>query len=181
MSTYYHRRYFFCVIPWSIWVWHACKERFTFWTPGYVPLFVTCLCSNSWDQIPRTCHVFTRHFTLNTPRYFLDFAWITTRNFDSIGIIHHIKFQFRCRKCTQLYKKAYKIDLLDVYSMYMPQIIRIPSNNDYNIRLFVYNLFSFWSSDQKQMYMFEEIKIPAYTDLLVSKCFFWIRSWSRVV
>ena len=23
----------------------------------------TCLCSNCWDQIPRTCHVFTRLFT----------------------------------------------------------------------------------------------------------------------
>ena len=27
-----------------------------------------------WDQIPRTCHVFTRLFTSNTPWYFLDFA-----------------------------------------------------------------------------------------------------------
>ena len=33
----------------------------------------TCLCSNCWDQIPRTCHVFTRLFTSNTPWYFLDF------------------------------------------------------------------------------------------------------------
>ena len=36
------------------------------------PLFGTRLCSNCWDQIPRTCHVFTRLFTLNTPWYFLD-------------------------------------------------------------------------------------------------------------
>ena len=28
-----------------------------------------------WDKIPRTCHVFTLLFTLNTPRYFLDFAF----------------------------------------------------------------------------------------------------------
>ena len=34
----------------------------------------TCLCSNCWDQIPRTRHVFTRLFTSNTPWYFLDFA-----------------------------------------------------------------------------------------------------------
>ena len=34
----------------------------------------TCLCSNCWDQVPRTCHVFTRLFTSNTPWYFLDFA-----------------------------------------------------------------------------------------------------------
>ena len=38
------------------------------------PHFGTCLCSNCWDQIPRTCHVFTRLFTSNTPWYFLDFA-----------------------------------------------------------------------------------------------------------
>ena len=38
------------------------------------PFFETCLCSNCLDQIPRTCHVFTRLFTLNTPWYFLDFA-----------------------------------------------------------------------------------------------------------
>ena len=36
--------------------------------------FGTCLCSNCWYQIPRTCHVFTRLFTSNTPWYFLDFA-----------------------------------------------------------------------------------------------------------
>ena len=36
----------------------------------------TCLCSNCWDQIPRTCHVFTRLFTSNTPWYFLDLAYM---------------------------------------------------------------------------------------------------------
>ena len=55
-------------------VWHASRERLPFRTPGSVPLFGTCLCSNLWDQIARTCHVFTRLFTLNTPWYFLDFA-----------------------------------------------------------------------------------------------------------
>ena len=34
----------------------------------------TYLCSNCWDQISQTCRVFTRLFTLNNPRYFLDFA-----------------------------------------------------------------------------------------------------------
>ena len=33
-------------------------------------------CSNCWDQIPRSCHVFTRLFTSNTPWYFLDFTFI---------------------------------------------------------------------------------------------------------
>ena len=55
-------------------VWLASRERLPFRTPGSVPLFGICLSSNCWDQIPRTCHVFTRLFTLNTPWYFLDFA-----------------------------------------------------------------------------------------------------------
>ena len=54
-------------------VWHTSRERLPFWTPDSVPFFGTCLCSNCWDQISRTCHVFTRLFTLNTPWYFLDF------------------------------------------------------------------------------------------------------------
>ena len=37
------------------------------------PHFGTCFCSSWWDQITRTCHVFTRLFTSNTPWYFLDF------------------------------------------------------------------------------------------------------------
>ena len=37
------------------------------------PPFWTCLYSNCWDQIPRTCHVFNRLFTSNTPWYFVDF------------------------------------------------------------------------------------------------------------
>ena len=56
-------------------VWLASRERLPFQTPGSVPIFGTCLCSNCWDQMPRTCHVFTRLFTLNTPWYFLDFAF----------------------------------------------------------------------------------------------------------
>ena len=38
------------------------------------PYFGTCWCSNCCDQIPRTCQVFTRFFTSNTPWHFLDFA-----------------------------------------------------------------------------------------------------------
>ena len=45
------------------------------------PLFGTYLCSNWRDQIYRTCRVFTRLFTLNTPRYFLDFSLSRTRSF----------------------------------------------------------------------------------------------------
>ena len=45
-------------------VWHASWERLPFWTPNSVPHCGTCLCSNCWDQIPRSCHVFTWLFTL---------------------------------------------------------------------------------------------------------------------
>ena len=55
-----------CVMP--------ARERLPFRTPGSVPHFGTCLCSNCWDQIPRICHVLSRLFTSNTPWYFLDFA-----------------------------------------------------------------------------------------------------------
>ena len=56
-------------------VWHASREHLPFRTPGSVLHCGTCLCSSCWDQIPRTCHVFTRLFTSNTPWYFLDFAF----------------------------------------------------------------------------------------------------------
>ena len=52
----------------------ASRERLPFRTPGSVPLLGTSLCSNCWDQFYRTC-IFSRLFTLNTPRYFLHFAW----------------------------------------------------------------------------------------------------------
>ena len=56
----------------------ACQhENLPVRTPGSVPLFGTCLCSNCWDQITRTCHVVTWLFTLNTLRCFLDFAYIS--------------------------------------------------------------------------------------------------------
>ena len=54
-------------------LWHASRKRLPFRTPRSVSSFGTCLWSNCWDQIPRTCHVFTRLFALNTPWYFLDF------------------------------------------------------------------------------------------------------------
>ena len=60
-------------------VWHASGERLPYRTPGSVPHFGTCLCSNGWDQIPRICHVFTRLFNSNTPWYFLDFVWYRWR------------------------------------------------------------------------------------------------------
>ena len=56
-------------------VWLASRERLPFWTPGSVPLFGTCLFSIYSDQIYRNCRIFSRLFTLNTPRYSLDFAF----------------------------------------------------------------------------------------------------------
>ena len=50
-------------------VWHVSRERLSFNPP-----FWTCLCSNCSDQISRTCLIFTRPFTLYTPRYTLGFA-----------------------------------------------------------------------------------------------------------
>ena len=38
------------------------------------PLLGTCVCSNSWYLFWRAC-VFSRLFTVNTPMYFLDFAF----------------------------------------------------------------------------------------------------------
>ena len=51
----------------------ACQPRTLLTLPNtwFSPLFWTCLCSNCWDQIPWTCHVFTRLLTLNTPWYVL--------------------------------------------------------------------------------------------------------------
>ena len=53
-------------------VWHASRERLSFRILSFVPLFGTCVCSNGWNQISQICRVFTRLFTLNTLRYFLD-------------------------------------------------------------------------------------------------------------
>ena len=64
-------------------VWHASRERLHFRTPGSVPHCGTCLCSNCWDQIPRTCLVFTLRFTYNTPWYFLECA-LYNLSFDDI-------------------------------------------------------------------------------------------------
>ena len=55
---------------------HASREHLPYQTPGSIPLLGNCLCSNCWYQIPRTCHVLTRFFTLNTPWYNLDFAFL---------------------------------------------------------------------------------------------------------
>ena len=49
------------------------------------PYFGTCLCSNCWDQIIRTCHVFTRLFTSNTLWYILDFAYM-------LNFMYHVCF-----------------------------------------------------------------------------------------
>ena len=63
-------------------VWLASRERLHLRTPGFVPVLVTCLCSNCWDQVYRTYSMFFRLFIWNFPRYFFDLAVnvLTTRN-----------------------------------------------------------------------------------------------------
>ena len=72
-----------CQLQYVIYMWMMYTESplalaegpsLPFRTPGSVPHCGTWLCSNCWDNCPRTCHVFTRLFTSNTPWYFLDFA-----------------------------------------------------------------------------------------------------------
>ena len=75
-------------------VWHASRECLPFRTPGSVSLFGTCLYSNCWNQISRTCHVLTRLFTLNAPWYFLDF-------------LYYFFFIFRVVFCCLVYYAGY--------------------------------------------------------------------------
>ena len=56
-------------------VWPDSRERLPFRAPGSVPLVGTCLCSNCWDQIYRTCHIFTRRFTPWYPLVLSRFAF----------------------------------------------------------------------------------------------------------
>ena len=58
--------------PWSIC--NGCgRESLSFRTPGSVPLFGTCLCSNWWYQFYRTCHIFFSTFLLEYPLVFSRF------------------------------------------------------------------------------------------------------------
>ena len=88
-------------------VWLPSREGLPFRTPGSVPLLGTCLCSNCWDQIPRTCHVFTRLFALNTPWYFLDFAF-------DLPLCHFRAFVMQMRQPSSLFScfafNAYSVD-----------------------------------------------------------------------
>ena len=52
---------------------HIVTPDATYQADIYNDIFIFFL-DQFWDQIPRTCHVFTRLFTSNTPWYFLDFA-----------------------------------------------------------------------------------------------------------
>ena len=63
--------------------------------PGtwFRPLFGTCLCSNFWDQISRICRVFTRLFTLNTPRLFSQFCLIPSLTFTELQVVSMERLQ----------------------------------------------------------------------------------------
>ena len=56
-------------------VWHASMERLPFRASGSVHLSGNSLYFSCWDHFSRTYHVFSRLFTLNTPRYCLDLLW----------------------------------------------------------------------------------------------------------
>ena len=56
------------------WVWHASRERLPFRTPDSVPLLGLAYAPIVETRFPELA-VFTRLFTLNTPRYFLILLW----------------------------------------------------------------------------------------------------------
>ena len=94
--------------------WLASRERLPFRTPGSVPHFGTCWCSNCWDQIPRTCYVFTRLFTSNTPWYFLDFAPFLSSNTPAspaygVFISQFILYYWACFSCGCFILKATRL------------------------------------------------------------------------
>ena len=79
------------------WVWHASREHLPFRSPGFVPRFGTCLCSNCWDQISRIRRVFNQTFTWNTPLYFLDFhkvSWDFQIVISVLLQVHQFRDQF---------------------------------------------------------------------------------------
>ena len=96
-------------------VWHASRERLPFRTPGSVPHCWTCLCSNCWDQIPRTCHVFTRLFTSNTPWYFPDFACLCIDKCLARCMIKYDKIGLTIVKKLMNYWRAILNTLFQVY------------------------------------------------------------------
>ena len=92
--------------PWCR-AWHSAfatavaYQQGTLTLPGtwFVPSG-SCSCSNCWYQFSRTCLVFPRLFTMNIPRYFLDFAYfiLPLRNYDNCfssfyTMIHEVLFR----------------------------------------------------------------------------------------
>ena len=63
----------------------ACRQGTL--TLGSVPPFGTCSCSNCWDQFSRTCLVFSGLFTLNTPRYLIDFAYYKCMHWEKYKVM----------------------------------------------------------------------------------------------
>ena len=83
----------------------ACQQgTLTLPDTWFRPHFGTCYCSNCWDQIPRTCHVFTRLFTSNTPFGTFSILLIRLRCLCS-GFLWPLNFVWHLVPC--LYKDAY--------------------------------------------------------------------------
>ena len=85
----------------------ACQQgAFTLPDTWFRPPLGTDLCSNCWDQIPRTCHVFNRIIPLNTPWYFLDFislwqdlfCWYTCTTFWHHNLDFNLRPHFENKK-----------------------------------------------------------------------------------
>ena len=91
--------------------------------------------SNSycWDQIPRTCHVFARLFTSNTPWYFLDFTWRYLHIFEDI--LNYLKISSCIWRYLQLFEDILKW-IKDIFK-YMKK-----SSNEINISLIELNISS---------------------------------------
>ena len=103
----------------SIWfagcIWHR--------TPGSVPHCGTCLCSYSWDQIPQTCHMFTRLFTSNTPWYFLGFALMWHRRTHGPAIhnwrFYQAVFLWACLIAPTIFRGGLHGSLIDSFHLCM--------------------------------------------------------------
>ena len=105
-------------------VWLASRERLPFRTPGSVPHFGTCYCSNCWDQIPRTCHVFTRLFTSNTPWYFLDFTCNSRITQDPLRSVYMVSIGYFNFHITNFPFLSSNIPSSPAYGVFISQLIR---------------------------------------------------------
>ena len=116
-----------------------------------------CLIFLCWDLIPRTCHVFTRLFTSNTPWYFLDFTlsrimqnswkgWTWDQNIDSYEEISFlVKNTVFIKNENEFLKNS---DFWYTWSYdHIQQVFKISDRSDqYSRRYGILNSYPFWNS-----------------------------------